>query len=85
MGVEVHEIAEGLDRNDCPGSSLLFWREAKEKYLQESQAQRLSSGEVFDHKVSNAEDFGQAEGEVAVGTALRISSQSHSPNSTTRF
>jgi len=27
------EIAEGLDRNDCPWSSLLFWREAKEKHL----------------------------------------------------
>jgi hypothetical protein len=24
MGLEVQEIAEGLDRNDCPGSSLLF-------------------------------------------------------------
>jgi len=34
MGIEVQEIAEGLDRYDCPGSSLLFWREAKEKYLQ---------------------------------------------------
>jgi hypothetical protein len=32
MGVEVQEIAEGLDRNDCPGSRLLFWREAKGRF-----------------------------------------------------
>jgi len=47
MGVEVHEIAEGLDRNDCPGSSLLFWREAKEKYLQGIPGTAAQLGEKF--------------------------------------
>lgn len=47
MGVEVQEIAEGLDRYDCPGSSLLFWREAKEKYLQRIPGTVAQLGEKF--------------------------------------
>jgi hypothetical protein len=71
MGVEVQEIAEGLDRNDCPGSSLLFWREAKEKDLQGIPGTAAQLGEKFSIiKKVTPEDFGQAEGEVAMGNGL---------------
>ena len=63
MGIEVQEIAEGLDRNDCPGSSLLFWREAKEKHLQGIPGTAAQIGEEFSIiKKVTPEDFGQAEG-----------------------
>ena len=71
MGIEVQEIPEGLDSNDCPGSSLVFWNGAKEKHLQGIPRRAAQLGEEFSiiEEVA-AEDLWYAEGEVPVGDGL---------------
>jgi hypothetical protein len=71
VGIEVQEIPKGLDSNDCPGSSLVFWRGAKEKHLQgiPRTATQLREKLSIIEEVT-PDDFRHAEGEVPVGDGL---------------
>ena len=86
VGIEAEEVTESLDCDNGAGDGIIFGNHILDEYLQGFPGAPAQIGQKLPViQEVTAQDLRDAKDKMPMGTFLRTSMQSHSPNSTTRF